>query len=461
MRKTNSSIPAFIIAFLCIAVYVAALIIGAYRLYVNVTGRRAIAEREFYNLTDLASAAGVLGFMAVPFQEAIQDSLTESQTLEGVIISGPSGEYAFERDPGEIIRWEGDSPRFVNRFGLSSTLVRPLNINGLRNVNISVGFRWIDYNYGITILKHSLMVILAALTAAFLTFLVESILGREPASAKGTQRGAGRKDDELEPFEPAGRMAKKSEQAVSLSSHEDTALETPDAWGKESLDFPDLELGPDFTSDLDDSDEDFDIPEVDFSLDDPLEETPAEPAIPDSAAAEDDVQPSPQGLYAPGSNIGWEEYTGDRLKSELHRCAASEEDLTVLLVDFSGKAELTSQQYNQLAEMAVNFFNLRDLMFEKGKQGITIILPNTDLEQGFSRAEEFLSYLTPAFTDTPGFFRIGVSSRAGRLVDADRLYFEAAEALDKAVRDPVSPIIAFKCDPEKYRAFLRSRGKDA
>jgi hypothetical protein len=469
MRKTNSSIPALVIAFLCIAVYATALIIGAYRFYTHITERQVIAEREFYDLADIASAAGVLGFMDAPFQETIQDSLARSYTLEGAIISGPSGEYAFERERGAIIRWEGDSPRFVKRFGVSSTSVVPLRINGLRNVNISAGFRSVDYEYGVTILKHSLLVILAALAAAFLTFLVESALARDFAPEENPAAGRRKKDsrpsqydddeeivdesglelneDEEDEEEPPARHRKRPEKADSHRS------EAPETWARESLDF-DGEPEPDFTG-AEDSSGDFDTQEAD-SPGAPVPDPRAleEPEIP--GAGDEDAK-VPKGLYAPGSNIGWEEYTRDRLDSELHRCASFEQVLTVLLTAFSGKTELTSQQYKQFADMAVSFFNLRDLIFEKGGRGITVILPNTDLDQGFTKAEGFLNYLMTVFSDTSG-FRIGVSARAGRLVDAQRLYFEAEEALNKALRDPASPIIAFKSDPEKYRAFLRSRG---
>jgi hypothetical protein len=446
MRKPKTSIPALIIAFLCIAVYAAALIIGAYRFYVNTTGRRTIAEQEFYDLADLASAAGGLGFMDGPFREAIQDGLVKSRTLEGVIISGPSGEYAFERERGAIIRWEGDSPRFIQRFGVSSTPAVPLRINGLRNVNISAGFNPIDYDYSITILKHSLVVILAALAAAFLTFLVESALARDQAPAGGGRRGNNRRpsgDDEEEygggfdeeAPESSGRGAGKPKKAAS-GSREDPAP----------------------SGDSESSAGDFDIPEADFSPGDYSQEDPVpdEDAAPDSGEEEDGAR-IPRGLYDPETNIGWEAYTKDRLESELHRCASFEQDLTLMIIAFSGKNKLTGEQYKKFAGMSVSFFNLRDLIFETEDQGITVILPNTDVDQGFARGEDFHNYLTPAFPGVPD-FRIGLSARAGRLVDADRLYFEAAEALNKALRDPVSPVIAFKSDPEKYRAFLRSRG---
>jgi PleD family two-component response regulator len=49
---------------------------------------------------------------------------------------------------------------------------------------------------------------------------------------------------------------------------------------------------------------------------------------------------------------------------------------------------------------------------------------------------------------------IGLSSRAGRLVDADRIIGEAMAALSKAKQDGGARIIAFRPDPEKFRAYL-------
>ena len=52
---------------------------------------------------------------------------------------------------------------------------------------------------------------------------------------------------------------------------------------------------------------------------------------------------------------------------------------------------------------------------------------------------------------------IGLSSRAGRLVDANRLILEANKALEKALSDPESHVIAFKSDPEKYREYIANK----
>jgi len=53
---------------------------------------------------------------------------------------------------------------------------------------------------------------------------------------------------------------------------------------------------------------------------------------------------------------------------------------------------------------------------------------------------------------------MGISSRAGRLVDAGRLVEEALTALDRARYEKESHIVAFRPDPDKYRLFLASKG---
>jgi hypothetical protein len=164
----------------------------------------------------------------------------------------------------------------------------------------------------------------------------------------------------------------------------------------------------------------------------------------------------PKGLYSPRGNIGRESFTADRLASELHRCASSQSDLVFMAMEFRD-TKISDGKYSRFANEAVIFFKMRDLVFDKGENGISVILPNADLEQGISQAEEFYRHITAKMPEI--FMRgselcIGLSSRSGRLIDADRLMLESISALDKALADPLSCVIAFKSDPEKYREFI-------
>ncbi|MDR2403850.1 MAG: hypothetical protein LBD78_07450 [Spirochaetaceae bacterium] len=396
MQKKDSSIASFIIALLCIIVYIVAILFAAYRMYQSVEERQAAAEREFFDLADLASSAGVLGFMGPAFQEAIQDTIDSSATLQGVIISGPTGEFAFERTGvrESIVNWVGDSARFRSRFAISAQpLFTPLRIEGLRNVTIKAVFLYINYDFFILILKQTLLIILAALAVALFTLILESILRKKPVFQE-TAHG-------------------KAPEAAPVKDEE--------------LLF----------------DEDLILPHA--------EEEPKPAAVPPD---------TPQGLYSPRSGIGWEAYTMERLAAELHRCASFEQDLSILVMEYrllSFSGEGAEDIYKQFADLAVSSFNLRDLIFERGERGIVVIIPNIDPDQGMVKAEDFHNRIPPSIA-TRADLRIGVSSRAGRLVSSERLLFEASEALKRAMKDPLSPIIVFKSDPEKYRTFIQKKG---
>ena len=163
----------------------------------------------------------------------------------------------------------------------------------------------------------------------------------------------------------------------------------------------------------------------------------------------------PKGLYSTRSNIGWEEYTQDRLDSEIHRCASTEKDLALILMEFA--AISNDLMYMQAAEEAVNFFTSRDLLFEAGDKGITIILPGVSFDAAIGKAEKFYQRISEKFPNSFGMessLNIGLSSRSGRLLNGDRLMLEASQALKKAKSDSKTSIIAFKSDPDKYREFI-------
>jgi len=165
---------------------------------------------------------------------------------------------------------------------------------------------------------------------------------------------------------------------------------------------------------------------------------------------------APNGLYSPRSNIGWEEYTKDRLASELHRCASTEKDLTLYAIEFT--EVLNNSQLKQAAQEAASVFTSKDLLFEKGKQGISAICPGVDFESGLAKAQTYHQRIKEKLFNNRGeCLYIGLSSRAGRLLNAGRMMLEANEALKKAKRGRET-IIAFKSNLEQYREFVRKNG---
>ncbi|MDR1048000.1 MAG: hypothetical protein LBL64_09500 [Treponema sp.] len=431
MRQINTpkNLITTFMAVLCITVYSAALVYGAIRIAGNFQDRRNLMEIEFRDLEDLASSAGVLGFMDEPFIQTIEDAVLNSKTMEALIISGPNGEYAFERREGTVINWVNDSPRFKSSFTLKTSDLRPLRIEGQRNVNIQALFGLIDYDFLLSSMKQTLLVVLGGLVLAFLTLLFSSLSG---ASAAPAVREQNKMDEPQSRREGAPSRREGGAETDSLIDFESLAgTETKGGTGKAEAKRP--------------------------------EETEEEPAAQaaEESFEEEYEEKTPQGLYSK-RGIGWEEYTRDRLAAELHRCASFEQDLVYIMMEFRNADSLDEDFFRQFAGAAVEFYNLRDLIFELGEWGISIIYPNIDLDQGFVKSEEFHNRILTRFA---GAFRskndlcIGISSRTGRLIDAERLIFEAGEAMRRAMADPVTHIVAFKSDPEKYRNFIASQSK--
>ncbi|HOX33893.1 MAG TPA: hypothetical protein PLB91_16300 [Spirochaetales bacterium] len=209
--------------------------------------------------------------------------------------------------------------------------------------------------------------------------------------------------------------------------------------------------------------EDFSVPEM-GSFEAEANEAPAtvkdQPPLPEEGARE---RGGDAGLYSPASGLGWESYQAERLDAELARSASFEQDLSLLALSYDG-IDRGSPAYAATAKAIVDFFTFRDLAFERGEEGFTVILSNLDIDAALRMAEEFFKKLTFLLRDyrrdpleaLPVF--IGLSSRAGRLVDSGRITQEAIAALQKAREDCDTHIIAFRPDADKYRLYLSSKG---
>jgi len=380
--KTEASVAGAVIAAVCIVIYIGSLVQGCVRFYLSFDKSRITADREFDAIAALAIADGMRAFMDDKFIETMNNALAASKTLEAIIISGPDGEYAFERQKGYAVSWVNNSPRFINRLGFSNkNHYKPLSISDLRNANIKAVARAFDYFELSRILKDTLLLILVGFAISFFTMLLLLLWGKEKVNP------------------------------VVVDRDPESVGDTASAAGDDQSD---IEIV--------------------------------------------NAESGPKGLYSSRSNIGWEEYTKDRLDSELHRCASTEKDLTLIYMDFT---DITNDaMYRQAADEAVAFFTSRDLLFEYGKHGICAILPGVNLDAGILKAEKFYQRIFekfPAGSKKTSSLSIGISSRSGRLLNADRLMMEVREALNRAKKDPSSSIIAFKSDLDKYRAFIASQ----
>ena len=432
-----------VVASVCIFVYIVALSFAAIRIFINIDERRQGAEQEFYDLADISSSsAGIQGFMSDAYKDSIQDAVKGSRTIEGVIISGASNESAFEKNPGASVSWVGNSPRFRQSFGLSSEpFYMPLRIEGQRNVSIRAVYSYLDYDFINAVLKITLLAILGALALAFFTLIIETLGKKTTAEPNPAGEGAYESEDY---GEDPGENSLENE----FSSSPVRTDEEDEGKKEDGENFDDIFGGPQNP-----------LPEEKPAPvpDHPSPLPPQAPAgRPETALSEAAREEKPQGLFSPESDVGWEAYTAERLDAELHRSASFEQDLAVVVAEFKNEGSQGNYLYREFAAEAVRFFTHRDLIFERGPAGFTIIIPNCDLEQGFVKSEQFHDRILQALPlKNRGELCMGLSSRAGRLLDAQRILVEAGEALKKAREDEDSPIIAFKSDPEKYRAYIQ------
>ncbi|MDR0569373.1 MAG: hypothetical protein LBG87_09240 [Spirochaetaceae bacterium] len=402
-----------IVACVCIVVYLGSMLLAGIRIYTGITERRALAAKEFSGLLNL-SPAEELPKDPELFSQTITNALTGSTTLQGVIITGLNQTYAFERNQGSIVAWNGPVPRFKPLFGVSKKpLVKQVEIRDdsqqLQRLTVSAVYNYIADDLLIAILKRTLLIVLITLCLALFTLLFQFLL------ANPLLFGAEKEKSDSSNFSAEKQKAEKEEEIYTEISKRAV---------REAEEMPPITPPPSFQP---------------------------EPPAPEEAA---------QAMVR--THISQELQTAERLASELRRCSAFSQDLVFMLIELQEPEPSGEKGGRLLEEEAVKFFLRRDLIFEQGQKGIAVILPSTDLDQGFAKSEQFYNRMLSKYAETldaKAEVYMGLSSRADRTIDADRLIFEAAGALQKAWEDPASPIVAFRSDPEKYKAFIDAQNK--
>ena len=428
VNSGKNSLLSSITAVICIILYATALVYGASRIIIDSRNRSTIAEKEFKDISDRVSSAAVLGFMSTPYQNAVRDSILDSKTILAVIITGSNGEYGIERQPGTIIIWSGNSARFKTGFGISHTpFFQSVWIEGQRNATVKAIYSYLDYDLLIKVLRETLIFVFIIMALAIFVLLLDINLKSLAARAASDEPAPSDRDTAEDNFD--------SEESNAGSDIEDYSKDYSEDFAEDRHE--ESAAANDFTAN-------------DYAAND-YAESPA-----DSPAEKNEIYP--KGLYSP-MGIGWESYTRERLESELHRCASQEEDLVFLMIS-AAESKSGKEQFKKLIKECSGFFTLPDMIFEKGDTDLSLIIPTLNIDRGFKKSEEFRQKIAAGFKDNDGNpvnLRIGLSSRAGRLVEADRLMMEAAQALSKAREDPQAFVVAFKSDAEKYREYISKK----
>lgn len=191
---------------------------------------------------------------------------------------------------------------------------------------------------------------------------------------------------------------------------------------------------------------------------------PAVPPQAPKAAATDSAGPRAGGwaertLLSPSSGLVWAEHLEPRLRAEIDRAASSDQDISFasLVIDrisASGARDLEAARASG-AKLLRETFASHDLLFEMGEDSFAVILPDTDIDQAVKSLDGLRKKAAGTTADaTPMTLSIGLSSRAGRLVEEKTLLEEAETAREKASREGGNRVVGFRADPAKYRRAL-------
>jgi hypothetical protein len=164
-------------------------------------------------------------------------------------------------------------------------------------------------------------------------------------------------------------------------------------------------------------------------------------------------------LLSPSSGLVWAEHLEPRLRAEIDRAASSDQDISFasLVIDrgsASGARDLEAARASG-AKLLRETFASHDLLFEMGEDSFAVILPDTDIDQAVKSLDGLRKKAAGTTADAKATtLSIGLSSRAGRLVEEKTLLEEAQTAREKASREGGNRVVGFRADPAKYRRAL-------
>jgi GGDEF domain-containing protein len=389
-----------VISILCIAVYVFAAVFAVYKIAAAVTEHRIIGEREFAGLQDMARNAGVLGFTWAELENEIHAAVNRSLALEAVIAArSDNTSFAVER-PGErviIPHYNTSSYSFNTKWKFyRPPYTAQITVDSRITLNLDVLTGYIDRGRLSDILREMLLIVLLSVTAAFFILMLDVIVFDKQNAETGKP-----KEPHDDPAEP----------------HDAPAQNNP-------RDTPENEEEPRHG-----------------------EPEPQQPGFDENAGAPPRMYP---GLI-------------QKLHEELDGAPERKEknpDLVLLCAEWTGNSFSAALDAKQIAEDAAVFFKAAKISaFRKGENGIFILLPGAAFKNGLKAARKFHEHIlgNSAFKTALADFYIGLTSRAGRRIDPDRIILEAEKALEKAKEDPALPIVAFKANPSKYKDYLKKK----
>jgi hypothetical protein len=183
----------------------------------------------------------------------------------------------------------------------------------------------------------------------------------------------------------------------------------------------------------------------------------AEPAEAGSFASRIPVDTAPlhgRSLASPATGLVWAEHLPPRLKAEIGRAAASDQDLSFarVVLDLPPDAPGADAAAAEVARQLHSSFPVADLLFESGPGTFSVIMPDQDLDLAVRNLEALRTRVAAASGRLT--VSIGVSARGGRLIEENTLLVEAEIASSRAAREGGNRVVGFRADPARFRAAL-------
>ncbi|MDR2344384.1 MAG: hypothetical protein LBD86_07630 [Spirochaetaceae bacterium] len=219
----------FVIASFCILIYIAAAAFAGIKIYQAVNEQRFEAQQEFADLTDLASRAGALGFFTNDYIKDIKTRLDMSDALDALIIYGSdNNKFAFEKKAG-LISYNGDYPDFNRKVRLyRAPQSAPIRTESNLNVSISAISPLIDFSKLLSVLRSSMIAILAALCVAFATLIADVCMVNPASGLKSAAKSAGNAGaDDRRIIRDEPDAAETKDPAESMALFDDFFTEAP------------------------------------------------------------------------------------------------------------------------------------------------------------------------------------------------------------------------------------------
>lgn len=141
------------------------------------------------------------------------------------------------------------------------------------------------------------------------------------------------------------------------------------------------------------------------------------------------------------------------LENELVDAIANGQDLAALIIKLHG-VTADSTPVTQLKKLLTDRLGRQGIIGEHNA-ALALIIKNTTLDTAIAFAQSLNNAISVILQRSGQSARtaIGISARAFRMINADRLLTEAEQAALHA--DDENPVIAFRANPEKYKEYLQ------